>query len=302
MRFDRDKPDFERDGRHWPHRDKSRFVDAGGIRFHVQEMGEGPGILLIHGTGASTHSFRDVAPLLATDHRVTMFDLPGHAFTETPVFIRMTLPGVAASCGALLDRLGIDPVCVVGHSAGAAVAIRMALDGLAHPRALVGFNASLKPFAGAAGPIFSTLAKVLFVNPLTPRLFAASATEGRVRKLLSDTGSRLSPEGVAYYRTLFRRAGHCSGALALMAGWDLNALQRDLPKLEPELTLVAASLDRTIPPADAAFSTAKVRRGRIVRMGNLGHLAHEEDPAAAAAIIREAIAHAGAEAARAAGT
>jgi magnesium chelatase accessory protein len=290
MRFDRDKPDFATDGRNWPHRDRSRFVEAAGIRFHVQEMGEGPDVLLIHGTGASTHSFRDVMPILARDFRVTAFDLPGHAFTETPIFLRMTLPGVAASCGALVERLGIRPVAVVGHSAGAAVALRMVLDGMIRPPAVIGFNASLKPFAGAAGPIFSTLARVLFVNPLAPRIFAASATEGRVRKLLADTGSRLTDEGVSYYRTLFRRAGHVGGALALMAGWDLNPLQRDLPKLEAELTLVAAALDRTIPPSDAALSADHVPHGHVVRQANLGHLSHEEDPDGSAAIIREAVA------------
>lgn len=292
MRFDRDKPDFATDGRDWPHRDASRFVDAAGIRFHVQQMGAGPDILLLHGTGASTHSFRDLLPLLAADHRVTALDLPGHAFSETPIFLRMTLPGVAASCGALVQRLGIAPVAIVGHSAGAAVALRMVLDGIVHPSVVVGLNASLKPFAGAAGPIFSTLARVLFVNPLAPRIFAASATEGRVRKLLTDTGSTLSDQGVAYYSTLFRRSGHVGGALALMAGWDLNALQRDLPKLDAELVLVAAALDRTIPPADAALSVQRVARGRVVRQANLGHLSHEEDPAGTAAIIREAVARA----------
>ncbi|MFY0022431.1 hypothetical protein ABTQ05_21120, partial [Acinetobacter baumannii] len=60
-----DRPDWATDGRDWPHRDASRFVDAGRVRFHVQVMGSGPPLLLIHGTGAATHSWRDVAPLLA---------------------------------------------------------------------------------------------------------------------------------------------------------------------------------------------------------------------------------------------
>ena len=62
----------------WPHAEISRFHQVGGLRWHVQQMGEGPPILLIHGTGASTHSWRDLAPLLAERFTVIAADLPGH--------------------------------------------------------------------------------------------------------------------------------------------------------------------------------------------------------------------------------
>jgi magnesium chelatase accessory protein len=78
----------------------------------------------------------------------------------------------------------------------------------------------------------------------------------------------------------------------MMAAWDLRPLQRDLPRLSVDLTLVAAARDRTINPAEAARSAHRVPNGHVVRMKNLGHLAHEEDPAQAATIIREAIARA----------
>jgi magnesium chelatase accessory protein len=289
MLAEREKPHFDTDGRGWPHRAASRFVEADDIVFHVQDMGDGPPVVLIHGTGASTHSWRGVMPLLARSHRVVAFDLPGHAFTSTPLVMRMGLPQVAAACGRLLGNLGVDPVALVGHSAGAAVALRMVLDGWTMPRAVVGFNASLRPFAGATGPLFSALARLLFVNPMTPRIFAATASEKRVEKLLKDTGSHLDQEGLRLYRTLFRSAGHVSGTLAMMAAWDLRPLQRDLPKLDVDLTLVAAARDRTINPAEASRNVHRVRHGRVVRMKNLGHLAHEEDPEKAATIIGEAI-------------
>ena len=55
-----------------------------GLRWHVQMMGTGPQVLLLHGAGAATHSWRDVAPLLARDFTVIAPDLPGHGFTDTP--------------------------------------------------------------------------------------------------------------------------------------------------------------------------------------------------------------------------
>jgi len=77
-------PSWELDGQDWPNRDCSRFMTAAGLRWHVQCAGTGPVCLLLHGTGASTHSFRDLLPQLAQTFTVVAPDLPGHGFTERP--------------------------------------------------------------------------------------------------------------------------------------------------------------------------------------------------------------------------
>lgn len=80
--------DWQRDGPQWPHHQRSRFVQDGGLHWHVQTFDgpdpQAPWVLLLHGTGASTHSWRDLAPLLARRLRVLALDLPGHAFTGLP--------------------------------------------------------------------------------------------------------------------------------------------------------------------------------------------------------------------------
>ena len=129
--------DWARDGANWPHREASRFVAAGGFEWHVQILGQGPVLLLVHGTGASTHSFRDIATRLAGDFTIVMVDLPSHGFTDRPAWQRPSLPGWAAMLGALLDRLGVQPTYAAGHSAGAAILARMALDGLSAPERIV---------------------------------------------------------------------------------------------------------------------------------------------------------------------
>ena len=62
-----DRLHWETDGAAWPHREASRFVVAGGCRWHVQVMGavDAPALWLLHGTGASSHSWRALLPLLA---------------------------------------------------------------------------------------------------------------------------------------------------------------------------------------------------------------------------------------------
>ena len=128
---------WSRDGADWPNRDASNFVEAAGIRWHVQQMGEGPSLLLIHGTGAATHSWRGLLPLLAQHFSVIAPDLPGHGFTQSPPSHRLSLPGMAADLGALLRKLEVRPEIAVGHSAGAAILARMCLAGRIAPRLLV---------------------------------------------------------------------------------------------------------------------------------------------------------------------
>ena len=131
---------WDRDGLDWPNRDASQFVVAQGIKWHVQRLGSGPAILLLHGTGASTHSWRDLAPILADRFTVLAPDLPGHGFTRSLPRQRMTLPGMARAVAGLLQNLGVAPALVAGHSAGAAILARMSLDGLSTPSGVVGLR------------------------------------------------------------------------------------------------------------------------------------------------------------------
>jgi len=281
-----DPPVWAREGRDWPNRETSQFVEAGGVRWHVQRMGQGPVLLLIHGTAAATHSWRALAPLLARRFTVVAPDLPGHGFTSMPASSRgLSLAGMAASVGALLDRMQVTPALVAGHSAGAAVLLRLALDGRIAPRAVVGLNAALMPIGAEHSAFFTGAARLLASLNFVPKLFAWRASDrGVAERLLRDTGSRIEPRGVELYARLFRRSGHLAGALGMMANWDLRPLLRDLPRLRPPLVLVVAQGDRTIPAADAEKLRRILPSARIIRLPG-GHLAHEEHPEAVAQIL-----------------
>ena len=277
--------DWERDGLDWPHRESSRFVDAGGLRWHVQVAGRGPLVMLVHGTGASTHSWRDVLPLLASRFTVLAFDLPGHAFTDKAKADGMSLDGMSRLIEALLGSLKMAPVLAVGHSAGAAILARMMIDGRLGARRLVAFNGAFVPFGGALR-VFSPVAKFLASTSLAAQIASARGRDPKaVARVLEGTGSRIDAHGAELYGRLVRSPAHVAGALAMMANWNLGDLQHDLSRLVGPLCLAVGSNDRTVPPEQAASVAARIDGATIERLAGLGHLAHEERPDLAADIV-----------------
>jgi len=264
----------------WPHRVDSRSVRVGGIDWHVQESGSGPVLLLLHGTGAATHSWRDMLRPLAQHFRVIAPDLPGHGFTQGRPPNGLTMPGVARAITGLLAELRAEPVLIVGHSAGAAIALRMVLDGLVHPAGIVGIAPALLPFPGVAQHLFPTMAKLLFVNPFAPHIFASVARGPGVvgRFLARSTGSTIDATGVAAYARLFGTSTHCAGAIGMMADWDLVPLKRDLPKLTVPMLVLHGEKDAAIPVSGALDSVALIPGCELEVLPDLGHLAHEEAP------------------------
>jgi magnesium chelatase accessory protein len=274
-----DSPIWERDGRDWPNRDSSQFVGAGGLTWHVQRMGQGPCLLLLHGTAASTHSWRDLAPILAPHFTLIAPDLPGHGFTTSLSQTRVSLVGFSEALHALLKQLQVSPDLVLGHSAGAAIALRMALDGKIAPRAIFSLNGALLPLGDEHAAFFTRAARVMVGLPFVSKLCAWRASKQEVAaKLLRDTGSDIGPRGVELYTRLFGYPGHIRAALMMMAQWELRPLLRDLARLTPALFLMVGSRDRAVPPMQARRIQAILPAARIITLEGLGHLAHEEAP------------------------
>jgi magnesium chelatase accessory protein len=271
--------DWATHGADWPNREASRFVTAGGLRWHVQVAGAGPVLLLLHGTGASTHSWRELLPLLARHFTVVAPDLPGHAFTDPLRASRLSLQGMADAHAALLEALQLAPVFAVGHSAGAAILAHMALDRHLAPAGIVSLNGALLPFRGWAGVLFAPMARVMTMTPLAATVFARRARDPQaVARLVASTGSELAPPGLTLYQRLLCARGHVAGALNMMANWDLGPLAARLPQLKTPLILVVGENDGTVNPAEATRVHALLPGSRLHRMQGLGHLAHEEAP------------------------
>lgn len=111
-------------------------VEINGIRLHYRDVGTGPALLLIHGFTWTGEWWDPLLPALARNHRVIVVDLPGHGRSTThpgPWSYRQ----VASDMYALLDRLGVQRVRAIGHSAGGNTLVHMATQQPARMEAMV---------------------------------------------------------------------------------------------------------------------------------------------------------------------
>jgi magnesium chelatase accessory protein len=283
--FQRPALSWRKDGADWPNHNASCFVEAAGLRWHVQRMGYGKPIVLLHGTAAATHSWRDLMPLLARRFTVIAPDLPGHGFTDAMPASSLSLPGMAHAVAELLGTLSVDPTIVVGHSAGAAILVRLCIDQMIAPKMLVSLNGALLPFEGFASHLFPTVAKLLLANPFVPRVFAWSADRSALSRLIRGIGSTIDEKGLDLYARLMSDPGHVASALGMMANWDLDTLTHDLNRLTTPLILVAARGDAAVSYSAAERVKARVQNARVEILPGVGHLAHEERPDIVAGLI-----------------
>lgn len=270
-----------------PNSEYSRYINTGTLRWHVQIAGSGPVMLLLHGTGSTTHTWRHLLPLLTESFTVVAPDLPGHGQSSRPTG-ELSLPAMSGLINELLLHLDMHPEFAVGHSAGAAIALNLAMEQLINPRRVIGINAALLPFGGVLTHAFAPLARILSSVPLLSRQLAAKARKpGSVERLLAGTGSHLDAGQVDDYRYWLGQEQHVAATLAMMAGWDLNPLLQRLTELNTPLSLIVGEADNTVSPEEARKVQSKTQLVEVIRLAGLGHLAHEEAADKIAGVIMD---------------
>ena len=279
--------DWQTDGKDWPNQAFSRFVEAGGYRWHVQRAGQGPAVLLLHGTGASTHSWKGLFALLSKSFDVLAMDLPGHGFTTPQNRLDASLPGMVRALKALLIEERFTPANIIGHSAGAAIAVALAPGLAPHAQHVIALNGALKPFGGPAAVIAPVMAKTLAINPLVPRALARGGRDpARVARLIEGTGSRPGPDYLEFYCRLFANPGHVAGTLSMMASWNVSDILPPFERAGLHLHQIIGAGDRAVAPSIAEETARRFKRITTETLTGLGHLAHEEDaPRIADAIL-----------------
>ena len=124
------------------------FAEVGDCNFYYDVIGEGPPLVLVHGTGADSQSFEDVAPILSQHFKVYMYDMRGHGKTVRKSDVPLSDDIWADDLAALMTRLEVPAAAIAGWSLGGLIAMNFVIR---HPE-----MASSLLFMGSRSPLPSS--------------------------------------------------------------------------------------------------------------------------------------------------
>jgi len=104
---------------------RGEFVDVGGVRLYYYAAGTrgvGEPVVFLHGFPTSGHLWSDVVPLVPVGHRVVVVDMLGYGRSDRPLGRPVGIRAHADRVIELMDALGINYACVVGHDIGGGIA------------------------------------------------------------------------------------------------------------------------------------------------------------------------------------
>ncbi|WP_322064503.1 alpha/beta fold hydrolase [Burkholderia ubonensis] len=272
-------------------------IEANGIRQHYVEAGEGPTVVLLHGFPETYYAWRHQIPILAQQFRVIAPDLRGYGATDKPAagYDKRTM---ANDLRALLDKLDIDRIALVGHDRGARVATRFAKD---HPdrldRLVVMDNV---PTRVVAERLNAQIAKAywffLFHQvPDLPELLIAGNERAWLRHFFTDwcyDPTAISGEAFEEYVRAYQAPGAVRGA---MSDYRANAEDVAQDKVDAHVRIKVPTLamwGTEFYAVGKMFDMAEVWRGmatdvRTRAIERAGHLPQEEQPEVVNAELRD---------------
>jgi pimeloyl-ACP methyl ester carboxylesterase len=250
---------------------------------HVVEDGapDSPAVLLIHGSAASMVYWEPVLPALTGALRVIRVDVPGCGRSAPPAD-GYELPVQARRIGALLDRLGVRRVTVVGHSSGSMMATALAEERPDIVAAVVIID--MGPDLAAQYPE-SPLVRLLLA-PLTGRLLWRLRTESAIRKAASTAFTRPVEIPAAYLEAALSMTYQAfAGTYRANADYlRQRSLSERLAPLGLPLLVVFGAEDRRCRSSSAVAYRA-VPGARIEVLPGVGHTPMLEDTEATSRLL-----------------
>ena len=265
----------------------STFIDIDGMQVHLRDQGprnELTPIVLIHGTSASLHTWDGWTAVLAAQRRVIRFDLPAFGLTGPAPDGNYSAERYADFTLKVMDALGVERAVLAGNSLGGHIAMETALQAPSRVSGLVLVDAGGYPFEAQSMPIGFRIAQIPAFAPLMNRLLPRSMIVSSVESVYGDP-SRISPELIERYYELTLREGNRA---ALVERFRQMSARDDARERAKNITVPALIIwggrDRLIPPDIGEQMHEDIAGSELARFAELGHVPHEEDPAATVAV------------------
>lgn len=263
----------------------SRFAAVEGLLVHYKIQGSGsPVLVLLHGFGASTFSWREVMTPLSARGTVLAYDRPGFGLTERPVEWEGDNPYAPDSqiqlIFSLLRSLDMEgEVILVGNSAGGTIATAAALSQPDRVAGLILVDAAIYTGGGSPDwirPLLRT-PQMARIGPLIARLMARGA--GSFLERAYHDPSLITEEVREGYRRPLRAQGWDKGL------WEYTRASRILPlgprldQLDMPTLVITGDDDRIVPTEESLRLAREIPGAQLAVLEDCGHVPQEECPA-----------------------
>ena len=270
----------------------SQFAELAGQRTHYRDEGQGPCLLLIHGTASSLHTWDGWVEVLADRFRILRLDLPGYGLTGANPDHDYSVDHRLAVIDGLRRLAGEERCSLAGNSLGGMLAWRYAL---AHPErvdrlVLVDAAGFEDPGGGGGGRVLD-LVHVPVVNRLLTRITPRSLVAKGLRQVYGDPG-RLDPSVIdRHHRLLLREGNREALVAAALARREVGEPAIDpaeaLATLTAPTLVLWGELDTWIPPEHARRFHAALPDSELAIFEDAGHVPMEELPVETAERVAE---------------
>jgi pimeloyl-ACP methyl ester carboxylesterase len=271
----------------------SDFIDVKGQIVHLRDeglRGDPSPIVLLHGTGASLHTWEGWVTTLRKTRRVITLDLPGFGLTGpfTGQYAADDYRGDTYARFVLdvLDALKIDSAVIGGNSLGGEVAWRAVTLAPSRFTRLLLIDASGHDFTPGSVPLGFRIARIPWANRIGEHLLPRALVAASVANVYGDD-SRISAALVDRYYELTLREGNRRAIGQRAQQLETGAAVERLKAITQPTLVLWGGADQLIPAATAQRFAADIRGARVVVLDGLGHVPQEEDPVRSLAPVLE---------------
>lgn len=261
------------------------MVSVADWRLHVRATGpkDAPAVILIHGFGASLHSWEAWAQGLSVGHRVIRFDLPGSGLSLPDPAGDYTDARSVELLIALMDHLGLQRASIIGHSIGGRIAWTFAAR---HPERVAKLVLVSPDGFASPGFAYGTPPKVPTVLKMMRYVLPKPLLRMNLLPAYADPNA-LSDAMTTRYHDLLLAPGARDAMLARMQQTVLVDPVPLLKTIRAPTLLVWGERDAMIPFANSADYLRAIPGSRLVAIPAAGHLPQEEAAAASLSSVLE---------------
>lgn len=269
----------------WAPAPPSDFIEVRGQLVHIRDEGpraDAAPIVLLHGTGASLHTWEGWVAVLKKTRRIITLDLPG--FGLTGPFAGQYAAGdyrgdtYARFVLDVMDALQVTRAVIGGNSLGGEIAWRAVTLAPQRFQRLILVDAAGYALTPQGVPLGFRIAALPVVNRLAEHLLPRALIVGSVRSVYGDP-SRVTEALVDRYFELTLREGNRRALGLRLQQLEAGAHVERLKTLALPTLILWGGRDRLIPPGNAQLFARDIRGAKIVMFDELGHVPQEEDPA-----------------------